>query len=66
MCKSDGLLAASVLILSELVPSIKSSAKQRMAILLWTGVLVFLFSVLVRLFKVKNGGMSYLNPPTAL
>ncbi|KAJ9123446.1 hypothetical protein QFC24_003660 [Naganishia onofrii] len=61
-----GLLAASVLILSELVPSIKSSAKQRMAILLWTGVLVFLFSVLVRLFKVKNGGMSYLNPPTAL
>jgi oligosaccharyltransferase complex subunit gamma len=53
---TDGLLAASVLILSEVVPTIKSSAKQRIAILLWTGVLVFLFSLLVRLFKIKNGG----------
>ncbi|KAI5449485.1 oligosaccharyl transferase subunit ost3/OST6 [Naganishia albida] len=54
-----GLLAASVLILSELVPTIKSSAKQRMAILLWVGVLVFLFSLLVKLFKVKNGGYPF-------
>lgn len=53
---TDGILAFSTIALAIIAPSLKGSIRQRFAIYIWVGVLVFVFSILVRVFKVKNGG----------
>lgn len=52
----DGLLAFSAVALSTLAPKMLGSYRQRFAVYIWIGVMVFVFSYLVRIFKIKNGG----------
>lgn len=67
MCKSalwarlmiDGLLALTVIVLSVFIPAQSSPVKQRVGTLLWIGLLVVVYSMLIRLFKVKNGGYPF-------
>jgi hypothetical protein len=39
------------------VPYQTSPQRQRMQIYLWTAVIMIMYSVLVSLFRIKNGGM---------
>jgi multisubunit Na+/H+ antiporter MnhF subunit len=53
---SDGLLAFSTVALTTLAPKMLGSYRQRFAIYIWVGVTIFIFSFLVKVFKIKNGG----------
>ncbi|ODN88406.1 oligosaccharyltransferase complex subunit gamma [Cryptococcus wingfieldii CBS 7118] len=54
-----GLLAFSIVALTVFVPSQSSPAKQRIGVYLWLGMLVVVFSLLMKLFKMKNGGYPF-------
>lgn len=57
--RTDGVLALCVLVLSVLIPSQGSPIKQRVGTYLWLGMLIVLFSLLIRMFRVKNGGYPF-------
>lgn len=54
----DGLLAFSAVALASLAPKMLGSYRQRFAVYIWIGVMIFVFSYLVKVFKYKNGGRS--------
>jgi len=54
-----GLLAASFLMLTLVVPTQMSPTRQRIQVYLWTTVIILIFSILVSLFKVKNRGYPF-------
>lgn len=60
---TDGLLAASFLMLTLVVPTQLSPTRQRIQVYLWTAVILLIFSVLISLFKIKNRGMSIMQLP---
>ena len=53
----DGVLSLGFISLTLVVPRHPSPARQRYGVYLWTGVMITLFSALVSIFKMKNGGM---------
>jgi uncharacterized membrane protein len=55
----DGLLAFSAVALASLAPKMLGSYRQRFAVYIWIGVMIFVFSYLVKVFKYKNGGGSH-------
>jgi oligosaccharyltransferase complex subunit gamma len=56
---TDGLLAFSIVTLTVFVPAQSSPTKQRLGVYIWLGILVVVFSLLFRLFKMKNGGYPF-------
>ncbi|EIW66327.1 hypothetical protein TREMEDRAFT_45798 [Tremella mesenterica DSM 1558] len=54
-----GLLAFSIISLTLFVPSQTSPAKQRVGVYLWLGMLIVVFSLLMKLFRMKNGGYPF-------
>ncbi|KLT43845.1 putative dolichyl-diphosphooligosaccharide-protein glycotransferase [Cutaneotrichosporon oleaginosum] len=54
-----GVLALTVVVLSVFIPAQSSPAKQRVGTYLWLALLIVLFSLLIRLFKLKNGGYPF-------
>ena len=52
---ADATLAFAFVALSTMVPTLRDPAKQRAGVFLWSAVLIVLFSVLMNIFKVKNG-----------
>jgi oligosaccharyltransferase complex subunit gamma len=56
---ADGLLAFCVIALTVLVPAQSSPVKQRIGVYLWLGLLVIVFSLLMKLFRLKNGGYPF-------
>ncbi|KAK1925155.1 hypothetical protein DB88DRAFT_488109 [Papiliotrema laurentii] len=54
-----GLLSFSIIALTVFVPAQLNPAKQRIAVYLWLAMLVVVFSLLFKLFKVKNGGYPF-------
>jgi len=59
----DGLLSFSLLMLILVVPHQSSPQKQRLQIVLWTGITMVMYSVLVALFRIKNRGWLPLSSP---
>lgn len=57
--RSDGLLAVSIIILTTLVPAQTSPSKQRIGVYVWVGMLVVVFSLLFKLFKIKMPGYPF-------
>lgn len=55
----DGSLGLSVLALIKMVPHFEEKSRQRFAVFLWIGCFVFIFSILLALFKIKNGGYPF-------
>jgi hypothetical protein len=51
-------LAFSAVALASLAPKMLGSYRQRFAVYIWIGVMIFVFSYLVKVFKYKNGGGS--------
>ena len=62
---SDGALALSQIALILLVPRTLKPAQQRLAIYIWCGVTILLYSTLISIFKVKNAGETARPPPCA-
>ena len=56
---TDGLLSFSVVALTLLVPALNNPHRQRIGVYLWLGIFVIVFSALVKLFKMKNGGYPF-------
>ncbi|WVO14155.1 hypothetical protein L204_101786 [Cryptococcus depauperatus] len=54
-----GLLAFCIIALTLFVPAQTSPVKQRIGVYLWLGMLVVVFSLLIKLFKLKNGGYPF-------
>jgi len=54
-----GLLSLYFVFLTLVVPRNTSPGRQRYGIYVWTGVSITLFSVLVSLFRIKNGGYPF-------
>ncbi|GMK56493.1 hypothetical protein CspeluHIS016_0303330 [Cutaneotrichosporon spelunceum] len=54
-----GVLALTVIVLSVFIPAQSSPTKQHIGTYLWLALLVVLFSLLIRLFKLKNGGYPF-------
>ncbi|KAL7424300.1 oligosaccharyl transferase subunit ost3/OST6 [Cryptotrichosporon argae] len=54
-----GTLAFCVIVLTLFVPAQSSPLKQRVGVFLWLGLLVVVFSILFRLFKMKNGAYPF-------
>jgi oligosaccharyltransferase complex subunit gamma len=55
----DGLLALSVVALTALVPAQTSPTKQRIGVYLWLGILIVVFGILMKIFRIKNGGYPF-------
>ena len=56
---TDGTLALSVVALTLLIPAQSSPAKQRVGVYVWLGILVVVFGLLMRLFRIKNGAYPF-------
>ncbi|KAK4684548.1 oligosaccharyltransferase complex subunit gamma, partial [Tremellales sp. Uapishka_1] len=54
-----GLLGFTVIALTLFVPAQTNAGKQRAGVYLWLGMLVVVFSLLMKLFKMKNGGYPF-------
>lgn len=58
-----GVLAFAAISLAVKVPRIKDARAQSLAVFLWTGVLWGMFSFLLSVFRIKNGGYPFYLPP---
>lgn len=58
-CQLDGLLAFSLVALIKSVPQFDDQTRQRFGVYIWMGCIVFIFSALLALFKIKNGGYPF-------
>ncbi|EIE79001.1 hypothetical protein RO3G_03706 [Rhizopus delemar RA 99-880] len=54
-----GCLGLCLLALIKMVPQFEDKTRQRFAVFLWIGCFMFVFSVLLALFKVKNGAYPF-------
>ena len=55
----DGLLGFCILALTLLIPAQTSRTKQRVGVYVWLGILVVVFGLLMRLFRIKNGAYPF-------
>ncbi|CAN9176297.1 unnamed protein product [Alternaria alternata] len=58
-----GVLAFAAISLAIKVPRIKDARAQSFAVFLWTGVLFCMYSFLLSVFRLKNGGYPFYLPP---
>lgn len=60
---SDAVLSFATIALALKVPRIKNPRTQQVAALIWSGVMFGVYSFLISVFKVKNGGYPFWLPP---
>lgn len=60
---SDGLLAFCAISLAIKVPRIADAKSQQVAVIIWGAVLFVMYSFLLSVFRVKNGGYPFSLPP---
>ena len=59
----DGVLAFAAIALAMKVPRIQDSKSQQIAVFAWGAVLLGMYSFLLSVFRVKNGGYPFYLPP---
>lgn len=59
----DGVLAFCAISLAIKVPRISDTRTQQVAVLAWGGVLFVMYSFLLSVFRIKNGGYPFSLPP---
>lgn len=59
----DGLLSFATISLALKVPRIKDPKTQQVAVLAWSGVIFVMYSFLLSVFRIKNGGYPFWLPP---
>ena len=60
---SDGILSFATISLAIRVPRIASAQQQQLAVLLWSAVMFGMYSFLMSVFRIKNGGYPFYLPP---
>jgi oligosaccharyltransferase complex subunit gamma len=60
---ADGVLSFCVISLAVKVPRIADSSTQRVAVFAWGAVIFLMYSFLLSVFRVKNGGYPFSLPP---
>lgn len=60
---SDGILAFATTHLALKVPRIQDPKKQQAAVFIWCAVTYGFYSILMSIFRKKNGGYPYILPP---
>lgn len=63
MSSSDGVLSFATIALVIKVPRMTNAAAQQIAIFIWGGVMLVMYSFLLSVFRVKNGGYPFSLPP---
>ncbi|KAL6710577.1 oligosaccharyl transferase subunit ost3/OST6 [Coniothyrium glycines] len=58
-----GVLAFATISLALKVPRIADARAQQFAVFLWSGVLLVMYSYLLSVFRIKNGGYQFWLPP---
>lgn len=59
----DGLLSFATISLALKVPRISDPKTQQLAVFLWSGVIFLMYSFLLSVFRIKNGGYPFWLPP---
>jgi oligosaccharyltransferase complex subunit gamma len=59
----DALLAFAAINLGLRVPRIKDSRTQQVAVIIWASVVFGMYSFLMSVFRIKNGGYPFWLPP---
>lgn len=60
---TDGVLSFCVISLAVKVPRIADSRTQQVAVFVWGVVLFLMYSFLLSIFRIKNGGYPFSLPP---
>ncbi len=60
---SDALLAFAAINLALRVPRIKDAKTQQVAVIIWAAVIFGMYSFLMSVFRIKNGGYPFWLPP---
>ncbi|EDN94708.1 hypothetical protein SS1G_10582 [Sclerotinia sclerotiorum 1980 UF-70] len=61
--RPDGLLSFATISLALKVPRIADPKIQQVAVLVWSGVIFVMYSFLLSVFRIKNGGYPFWLPP---
>ena len=61
--KPDAILAFAAINLALRVPRIKDARTQQLAIIIWATVVFGMYSFLMSVFRIKNGGYPFWLPP---
>lgn len=59
----DGVLSFATIALALKVPRMVEPKKQQLAVFVWGGVMLLMYSFLLSVFKIKNGGYPFHLPP---
>jgi len=59
----DALLSFSTIALALKVPRIRDPKTQQVAVIIWSSVILGVYSFLMSVFRVKNGGYPFWLPP---
>jgi hypothetical protein len=59
----DGLLSFATISLALKVPRMADPRTQQIAVLVWGGVIFVMYSFLLSVFRIKNGGYPFWLPP---
>lgn len=60
---SDGILSFAVIALALRVPRMADAKTQQLAVIIWGVILLGMYSFLLSVFRVKNGGYPFYLPP---
>ena len=60
---TDGILAFATISLALKVPRMADARTQQIAVFVWSGLLLGMYSFLLSVFRVKNGGYPFWLPP---
>ena len=60
---TDGILSFCAISLTLKVPRIGDPSSQKVAAMAWAGVLFVMYSFLLSIFRIKNGGYPFSLPP---
>lgn len=63
MTATDGILAFATISLALKVPRMTDPKAQQIAVFVWGGVVLFMYSYLLSVFRFKNGGYPFWLPP---
>lgn len=59
----DAVLSFAIIFLGLRVPRIKDARTQQIAAIIWSTVIFGMYSFLMSLFRIKNGGYPFWLPP---
>lgn len=63
MSHADGILSFATISLALKVPRMADPRMQQIAVFIWGGVMLGMYSFLLSVFRVKNGGYPFWLPP---